>query len=239
MLKNKITCLHYVAFLVITVITIFLSHHIMVLLHEWAHGTAAWILGYKDSPFDIYYGDWTLFSVSEDVNYTKILAAGNGLHVSVIAGSVLLANMILFLMSLYILTIHWLEERKWAYQFVFWFAIMNVAQSFGYIPIRAFTTGDVNNVLRGTGWSPWVMFFPGTLFALWGIWRMFVKELPKLYKIISLDNVWMKRLFLLLVVLVVFGFYGVFIGTLKKQTFMIVCSVIAGIFTLRSCSVEG
>src|SRR5208283_2050211 len=98
----------------------------MVLMHEWAHGTAAWLLGYKDSPFDIYYGDWTLFFVDEDVNYSIIMAANKGSHVSIIAVSALIANVILFLVSLYFLSIKSIQEKKWIYQFVFWFAIMNM-----------------------------------------------------------------------------------------------------------------
>lgn len=118
---------------------------------------------------------------------------------------------------------------------MFWFTVMNIAQAFGYIPIRGFTSGDVRNFLLGFSGSPWLTFIPGTLFALWGIWVVFAKQVPKFYRFMLIQNLWVKRVFLLILVLVVFGFYGVLISLIKQQTLMLVFSVLAAIATYAMC----
>jgi len=35
----------YLTFILATVIILFVTHHLMVLLHEWTHGTTAWMFG--------------------------------------------------------------------------------------------------------------------------------------------------------------------------------------------------
>ena len=46
---------------------IFIAHHSMVYFHEWLHGTAAWLTGYKSHPFAIHYGEkwFTLWDIDE------------------------------------------------------------------------------------------------------------------------------------------------------------------------------
>ena len=46
--------------ILLTPIFILLSHHLAVFIHEYAHAFIAWILSYKNSPFDLNYGGTSL-----------------------------------------------------------------------------------------------------------------------------------------------------------------------------------
>lgn len=65
-------------FCIALALLIFIAHHATVYLHEWTHGTIAWLAGYKKSPFGIHYGvQWiTLLDIDEAVPYPAILADG-------------------------------------------------------------------------------------------------------------------------------------------------------------------
>ena len=45
---------HRVMVLLALVVTLPLAYYAVVLLHEWGHGTTAWLFGYKGSPFDAF-----------------------------------------------------------------------------------------------------------------------------------------------------------------------------------------
>src|SRR5258706_8418240 len=61
------------------------AYYVCILLHEWlGHGAMAWILGQKNSPFDIYYGGWSLLHVDEQVDYNKLLATNQGVSAALI-----------------------------------------------------------------------------------------------------------------------------------------------------------
>lgn len=44
----------------VTPIFILLAHYQIVFAHKYAHAFVAWILGYKNSPFDLNYGGTSL-----------------------------------------------------------------------------------------------------------------------------------------------------------------------------------
>ncbi len=61
------------------------SYYISILLHEWGHGTVAWLYGLKSSPFDVTYGSWALLpNIDEHVNYASLLAASRGVAAALI-----------------------------------------------------------------------------------------------------------------------------------------------------------
>lgn len=101
MTKNEY--LRKTLFVLAAILTIFFAHHSMVLLHEWTHGTAAWAFGYKDSPFNIKYGGWRLKGVDEAVDYDQIMQDHKPKEVAIIAGSALVMNGLLFILSIFLL----------------------------------------------------------------------------------------------------------------------------------------
>jgi len=184
------------------------ARHVMVLCHEWTHGTVAWLSGYKDSPFDIYYGNWTLLHVDEAVDYARIMGDGKGWLVSLIASSALITNTILFLLSTFLLS---RKYSRWSWPvnlFVFWFGVVNIAELFSYVPIRVFLTGDIQNFVTGLGISPWLVLVPGTILTGFGLSRVFGRDLSLVIRATHLSGLLWQRLFLGLLMFTVFWFYA-------------------------------
>jgi hypothetical protein len=73
----------------INLLAIIVAYYVSILLHEWGHGTLAWLYGVNNSPFDIQYGGWLLMNADENVNYTNLIDSGRGVAAALIgiAGS--------------------------------------------------------------------------------------------------------------------------------------------------------
>src|SRR5436190_871215 len=77
--------------ILLTPIFILLSHYLVVFIHEYAHAFTAWLLGYKDSPFDLNYGDYSLSNlllltgIDQKVDNNMIYSLGHPGHVALIA----------------------------------------------------------------------------------------------------------------------------------------------------------
>jgi len=139
----------------LTVISIVAAFDISTLAHEWTHATVAWLLGHKDNPFHIYYGDWSLLNVNEAVDYRSLFATGQGTAASAIGISALITNAVLFIASLHWLSRKSVNQRKWLYLLLYWFALMNISELYSYIPLRTFApTGDIRNFVTGLAISP-------------------------------------------------------------------------------------
>ncbi len=148
---------------------LWIAHHSAVYIHEWTHGAVAWLTGYKSSPFAIHYGsNWfTLWDIDEAVPYEQILADGKPGIMAVIAIAPLLLQALLFLIGLRLLQ---KRSNRWVFAFMYWFTLIEICETYAYIPIRSFTQhGDVYHFLYATGLSPWVVAIPGTLFCSLGI----------------------------------------------------------------------
>jgi hypothetical protein len=88
---------------------------------------------------------------------------------------------------------------------------MEIAEIYSYIPVRTFAErDDIFNFLRATGFSPWVVLIPGTLFVAWGLQRMIRVEEPKACKILQLEGKIDRFAFLLITLLICFWYYGGF-----------------------------
>jgi hypothetical protein len=194
----------------ITLITLFATRHLMVLLHEWTHSSIAWILGHKERPFAIHYGTWTLLEVDEAVDYAVLYTAGEGGTAALIAVSALLVNLALFLFCLRLLSMVKIQQQRWLYQLIFWFAVMNIGELFSYIPVRTFVgnRGDVGHLIHGVGISPWSVFLPGSLVIGGGLWYLLKGELENFYQIMSLSVGMPRRIYLGLTLFVIFFWYG-------------------------------
>jgi len=200
--------------ILIKVIVIFLAHHLSMLLHEWTHGTFAWIFGYKTNPFAIYYGDWTLLDAWELVDYKAILAKGKGWIVAIIGISPIIVGATLYLIGIKVLSIPKIKNIKLLWYFLFWFTLSNLGQVLDYVPVRTFTNysnglldGDIGHFLQGLHLSPWVIFFPGTIFVIIAIWEFFKVEVPQLYAVMEISS-FHRKWYLLVVLLYLFAWYG-------------------------------
>ncbi len=194
-----------------TVFLIFFTHDLSTFLHEWTHGTVAWLSGYKASPFDIHYPqDWIfLLDVDEAVNYQKIMSDGRPAIVAWIAITPILLGAALFLIGLSMLNYAHVQKRKWLFSFWFWFTLMNLGQVLDYIPVRTFSPGgDIANFVWGSGLSPWMVVVLGVAFVVWGVLRFFNFEVKKAYRILDIQKKAGRYAFLLAALIVLFGYFG-------------------------------
>jgi hypothetical protein len=195
-------------YILFTLATIIISHQIMGLLHEWTHGLIAWIFGYKNSPFDICYGNWTLLNMDEDVNYSLLYSANEGLKVSIIAISALITNVILSILSLIIISKKTIQQKRWTFSLFYWFAVMNIAEIYSYIPLRTFSpTGDVGHFLRGLGISPLIFVFPATLLVIYGIWFILSRSTWLYFNVFNLRRKG-QRIHLTILIFIIFFWFG-------------------------------
>jgi membrane-associated protease RseP (regulator of RpoE activity) len=190
-------------------ILLWVAFHVVVLQHEWTHGTIAWLTGYKSSPFHIHYGhDWFMFrDIDEAVDYPRILQDGKPSVMAAIAIAPELLQAILFPILLKCLPA--LEKRRWLYAFVLMITLVQLAGFYDYIPIRTFSkSDDMYNFLYATGLSPWFLFIPGMTFVIWGIRQYFFILLPHACSVLQIQSKLGKFSLLLMTVLLMFGYCG-------------------------------
>lgn len=79
------------AFALVTFVFVLIAHAVAYLTHEYSHSLTAWSLGWMKQPFGIDYGPATAYNiiflgdVSDNVDYSPILASGNGHSAALIA----------------------------------------------------------------------------------------------------------------------------------------------------------
>lgn len=183
----------------------------MIYLHEWTHGTFAWITGYKNTPFDIHYGDrwFTLLDIDEAVPYKKIFEEGKPSVVAIIAIAPTILQIIVFLLGLKLLSIPIIQKKKWLFTFLYWFTLFELAEVYAYIPIRTFSEwGDIYNFRTATGFSSWMIAIFGTLFVSWGIYRFLTVEEQKACALLKITSQSGRFFFLLGTLVLFFGYFG-------------------------------
>jgi hypothetical protein len=114
-------------FLIFTLLCILISRNGAGLLHEWTHSTVAWLLGVfpNASPFDIHYGDWTLFNIdslefpqlSETAFYAGLDATGKNLQAAAIAIAGPMMNVLLTAVCLVLIMRRSLVKKTYAATF--------------------------------------------------------------------------------------------------------------------------
>ncbi len=164
------------------VISLPLVYYAIVLLHEWGHGTTAWLFGYKPSPFTIRYGGCFLLHADEAVPYDDILAAGQGLRAALIGISGFTVTAILFFFSLFSLNRRYGVRNPWVLSAFFWSCVLNMMAIFGYIPLDTFSSeGDIGRFVHGLGISPWLVFIPGTILVFMCLYRLLRYTMIRIY----------------------------------------------------------
>jgi len=189
--------------LIATLLSLIVGYYLMVFFHEWGHGTVAWLMGYKDNPFNVKYGGWLLLRVDEAVPYDRMLEAHHGVAVALIGITGVTVNVILFILSL--IGLSKIKKGYWCYTFLYWFACMNMYPIFQYFTAQGFSAdGDVGRFVYGLGISAWWVFLPGVLFIIVSFTYFFRTLVPKAYALLRLRNLRTKRFFLLASLAIVF-----------------------------------
>jgi len=180
-------------FIIFTALNLILAYYISILLHEYGHATAAWLFGYKNSPFDIQYGSWYLVPVSENVDFNKIFALGHPYQAALIGISGITVTTLLFLICLYFLNQPSILKKSYFVNFFFLLAAMNLMGILGYVPNRTFTgaggdishtPGDIGLFVSGFNISPLWIFIPGILLVSLAFYRFYKYELIKMFSLI-------------------------------------------------------
>jgi len=147
---------HRFSLLAITLFSITIAYYLTVLLHEWGHGTTAWLLNQKSSPLDIYYGhSWYLSNVDEKVDYNTLLATGYGLTAALIGVSGVGVDIIMVILCLSLLRKSSVQKSTLWFSFFYWFLIFNMVPIFQYVPLTTFSVeGDIGRFVHGLNISP-------------------------------------------------------------------------------------
>jgi hypothetical protein len=202
----------------LTPIFILLTHYLVVFIHEYAHAFTAWILGYKNNPFDLNYGGTSLgnllllSNIDQKINSNLIYSLGHPGHVALIAFVGPGIVIFLFFFSSWLMRKHEIKSHFYQLYFLFFFNLWCLGGTYAYVPIRAFTTHgemvDVLDIEQSLNISPWcIYFFVGYLVAFM-IWQFFSKTLVSIYAFGGIANTLVRASLMIICVLILFGYCG-------------------------------
>ena len=178
-------------------ITLPMVYYVIVLFHEWGHGTTAWLYGYKSIPFNIRYGGWLLLHCDEAVPYDRILKNGHGTQAALIGISGLTVTAALFLLSMLCINTRVARNSAWLLSALYWSCVLNMMAILGYIPLDTFSReGDVGRFVHGLAISPWLVFVPGTILSALCLYRLLGREIVKVYVFAPVRTTAMRRVLL-------------------------------------------
>jgi len=178
------------SYLILVLVTALPLSTLFVIIHEYIHSTAAWLLGAKEDPMMIQWGNpVTLAGWDEAVCYSCLFDSGRGAAAATIAASPLIFQAAVFIICLYLMLGKRLLKNRLSFHFVFWVAIINFMELFTYIAYESFALhGDIGNINRGLGLSPWLLFPINLTLVLAGMYLLFVEVLPKMNVVVAEGN---------------------------------------------------
>ena len=152
-------------FLLLTVALYFAEQALVVILHEHAHSTAAWLLGYTPTPFTVVWGNpLTILGWDEGVPYDQIFRSPGHPAEAVIGGIPLLMHSLFAAVGLYVLQRPLATRRRLLFYAVYWFVVVNLTELVAYILMRPFAgSGDTGRFNEGFELSPWPLFLVGSV----------------------------------------------------------------------------
>ncbi|GGA03590.1 hypothetical protein [Dyella caseinilytica] len=153
-------------FLVSTALMVLLAHAVAYLAHEYCHAFTAWMLGYKQNPLALNYGEKSVANIlfqqdiDENVDYDPLFAAHKGFSAALIAlAGPGMGNGFLYFICLWVFRWAISIDRRMLATFFFWLALMCAGNVWGYAPTRTITThADMALAARGLGISTWLLF---------------------------------------------------------------------------------
>lgn len=203
--------------IIATPIFMILANYLAVLSQEYAHSIAAYLLGYKEHPFTIYFGGKSLmnllllFNINANVDYDLITSAGRLRDLAVIGfAGIGLANGGMYLLTLRLLKRKFIQRLHLVFYFLFWLNFMSFAQIFSYIPIRTFSeSGDVANIIQGLNISPWwICIFFGYA-VTYMTWHFFTRTLIRTEDVLHIKSNLFKAVLMMLCAIPLFGYFGI------------------------------
>lgn len=204
--------------ILITPVFILLSHYLSVLLHEYAHSFTAWLLGYKNNPFDLNYGGASLANIllllhiDQNVDNKIIYSLGHPWHVALIAFSGPGINILLFIWSYWLLKKEKVKRNLYLFYFIFFFNLMNLGNIYDYVPIRTFVTQgnmiDVLDIEQGLNISPWWIYIFIGYPLVFLMWQFFTKTLVSAYVNLKITNALLRSGLMIICVCILFGYFG-------------------------------
>jgi hypothetical protein len=155
-----------VDFIVSTALMVLVAHAAAYLIHEYCHAFVAWLLGFKNDPLALNYGEAStaniLFQqdIDENVNYDPIFASQHGWSAALIAlAGPGIGNGVLYFVCFWMFRIALSKGFRKAAMFMFWLALMCAGNVWSYAPTRVLTThADMALAARGLGISTWLLF---------------------------------------------------------------------------------
>ncbi len=193
--------------LLMNVFAILVAYYVSVLLHEWGHGTVAWLNGAKLNPFDIQYGGWFLMHTDENVNYAGLIISGRGVAAAMIGIAGVTVSFFLAVSSFILLSCKKIQNSPVKLIFSYWFLIINMIPLAQYFTISTFSyQGDVGRFITGLNISGWWIFIPGTIFNIFALTRILNTEIPKTYALIPIKSLLGQNIFLLTSLSIIFLF---------------------------------
>jgi len=120
-----------ISYLISALVTFLPISALFVIIHEYIHSTTAWLLGAKENPMIIQWGNLvTLAGWDEDVCYSCLFDSGQGTVAAVIAASPLIFQAAVFIVCLYLMLGDLLLKKRLMFHVVFWVAIINFMELF-------------------------------------------------------------------------------------------------------------
>lgn len=160
---------------------------LMIVLHEFAHSTMAWALGYTPTPLTVVWGNLvTMQGWDEGVPYDALFRARGHVAEAAIGGAPLLMHVI-FVVAL----ATWLRRtaaaaKPAAFFAGYWFLVLNLAELVAYLWMRPFiATGDTGRLNQGMNLPPSVLFASGSVFLASALSIFHARIMPKVAVAVS------------------------------------------------------
>lgn len=201
------------SFLILTPLFFLVTHAIVFFAHEYGHSFSAWIFGFKENPFGIYYGDtsWQnlLFftRMHENVDYASFSSQHPWMASFVAFAGSGISNVLLFILSIFALRTK--KERNYIYYYFFlWLAVMNLGNFITYVPGRAFATrDDMQYIVSFLNISPWWIMIILGYPVCYAFWLFYSRILPYTYTKLPFGKI-SQLILLTLVTFTLFVLYG-------------------------------
>lgn len=202
----------------LTPIFIWLSHYLVVFIHEYAHAFTAWILGYKNSPFDLNYGGTSLgnllflVNIDQNVNNNLIYSLGHPGHVALIAFAGPGIILLLFFLSFWLIQNKKIISHPYLLYFLFFFNLWCLGGTYAYVPVRTFTPHgvmiDILDIEQALNISPWLIYFFIGYLVIFMMWQFFSKALILIYVNVGIASTIGRASLMIICVLILFGYCG-------------------------------
>ncbi|MFB2598980.1 hypothetical protein ACEXQE_14410 [Herbiconiux sp. P17] len=200
-----------------TPLLLLLTHYLAAIPHEFTHSFVAWMLGIKSDPLVITWGGDSianillLIDIDEHVDYKTALADGRFAAVAITAlAGPLLANGGLYLIWRWVIGRAAVRARPVLSYVVFWLLVMNLANIWCYIPMRAFASnGDFVHFIWATNASPWLMYIIVGYLVVWGLFDFYRRVLPCTLEAATVTPRPARAIVLIVATAVIFGYFAI------------------------------